>query len=150
MGQTFPGALDIDVHRDKPDVVRVVIRGEIDEATVDQLWHNLMNVLDPDGPTLLELDLAAVSFCDCTGLSEFLAIRRIAARSGCDVTITAAGRPVESLLSRLGAGEAFGYPDPSADATHVMAPRWQRWLRLSKPIRSGRPGPDPARPAQAR
>jgi anti-anti-sigma factor len=131
MGQTYLGALDIGIYRDKPDAVRVVVRGEIDEATVDQLWHSLLSIFDPDGPNLLELDLAAVSFCDCTGLSEFLAIRRIAAQSGCVVAITAAGRPVESLLSSLGVGEAFGYPDPSADATHVTASRWQRWLRLS-------------------
>jgi anti-anti-sigma factor len=150
MSQTYLGALDIDIHRDKPDAVRVVVRGEIDEATVDQLWHSLLAVLDPDGITLLELDLAAVSFCDCAGLSEFLAIRRIAAQSGCEVTITAAGRPVEALLSSLGVGKTFGYPDPSADTTHVTAPRWQRWLRLNGRNRSGHPDPDSARPAQSR
>ncbi len=119
-----------------PTVARVVVVGEVDLATAAVLRNRLLSVLQDRNPTVVDVDLAGVTFLDCTGLGALVAGYNTAVRSGCQLRVSHTqpfvGRVLEvtGLLSVLTApierreplSPESGYR-PSATAT-VSQPPW--------------------------
>ncbi|MET8948552.1 STAS domain-containing protein [Streptomyces sp. NPDC004542] len=107
-----PCRAEVAVERDgaRPSVM---VRGELDFDACGWLQRDLDDVLSRsvDGITL---DLGAVHFCDCAGLSILLTLRRQALEQGKTVTVRSSSPMVERLLDLTGTGGLFGPPAPSA------------------------------------
>jgi anti-anti-sigma factor len=71
-----------------PGTVRVAVTGEVDIATATVLRDRLLGVLDGQRPSVLEIDLAGVTFLDCAGLGALVAARNAAVRSGRQMWVT--------------------------------------------------------------
>ncbi|MBG0814560.1 STAS domain-containing protein [Planomonospora sp. ID82291] len=90
----------------RPPHTVVALHGEIDVATAPALRRRLLNTLQ-HSTDLLVLDLSAVSFCDASGLSVLVDVRRRAMASGITVRIAAPRPPVARLLHVTGLDRAF-------------------------------------------
>jgi anti-anti-sigma factor len=90
---------------------RVTVSGEIDHDTAPPLKAALTRALGDRGD-LLEVDLAAVHFCDCSGLSVLLYIRACAEDCGVTLTLTRAGSAVLRLLALTETRALFTLTDP--------------------------------------
>ena len=62
--------LHLDTSYPSPDTARVAVTGEVDLATSAALHSRLLAVLHGQAPAVLEVDLAGVTFLDCTGVSR--------------------------------------------------------------------------------
>lgn len=109
-----PLALSAQLHLDmsvpSPAAARVAVTGEVDLATADALRDRLLAVLQEHGPALLGVDLAGVTFMDCTGIGALVAVRNIAFRTGCQVRITRPQPMVRRILEVTGLLGVFTAP----------------------------------------
>jgi anti-anti-sigma factor len=71
-----------------PSTVRVAVVGEVDLATAHLLRDRLLGVLREQAPAVLDVDLAGVTFLDCTGISALVAVRNAAMNTGRQVRVT--------------------------------------------------------------
>jgi anti-anti-sigma factor len=94
--------LRIDTSCPLPAFVRVAVVGEIDLATAGVLHDGLRSVLSAQLPHRVEIDLAGVSFMDCTGLTVLVATRDAALLTGCQLRITNPQRIVRRVLELTG------------------------------------------------
>lgn len=77
--------------------VRLLISGEIDMATAEQIPAATEEVL-AGRPTRIEVDLAGVGFLDSSGLRHLLTAHRIAADNGTDLRlVNVTGAPLRVL-----------------------------------------------------
>lgn len=92
-----------------PDPVTVLVAGEIDLACSDEFTAYLCRALDayPQG---IELDLAAVGFCDCRGLTAMLTAQASARRLGRYFALGPHSPIVARLLELTGARSALATP----------------------------------------
>lgn len=95
-----------------PGTVRVAVAGEIDLSTTGVLHAGLLAALSAQLPERLEVDLAAVTFMDCGGITVLVAVGRAAARTGCRLRIANPQPIVRRVL------DLTGY---SASVPHVSA-----------------------------
>jgi anti-anti-sigma factor len=68
--------------------IRVAVVGDVDLATAGTLRDGLLGILSTRRPGSIEINLAKVSFIDCTGLSVLVVTRQAALRAGCQLRIT--------------------------------------------------------------
>ncbi|MGW1506753.1 ANTAR domain-containing protein [Streptomyces mirabilis] len=87
----------------------VVVAGELDIDTEQALQHALREAL-AQSLHGLDLDLAGVDFCDCSGLNILLHIRRLALAEAKTVRIQTAGTAVEHLLTLTRTWPLFPHP----------------------------------------
>ncbi|WP_314408733.1 anti-sigma factor antagonist [Streptomyces sp. DSM 40484] len=90
-------ALKVETHR-TGERITVVATGEIDMDTCPALRHTLGEAL-AESVRGVDLDLAGVDFCDCSGLNVLLLVRRRASADGKTVAVRSASRAVERLLT---------------------------------------------------
>ena len=81
-------------------MARVTVVGEIDLATVSLFRDRLIGVLHDQTPAVVDIDLAGVSFLDCTAIGALVAVRNIAVQAGCQMRI-ARPRPFISRVLEL-------------------------------------------------
>ncbi|MFD7602275.1 ANTAR domain-containing protein [Streptomyces mirabilis] len=90
----------------------VAVAGELDIDTEQALRYALREALAQSLHGLdLDLDLAEVDFCDCSGLNILLHIRRLALAEAKTVRIQTAGTAVEYLLTLTRTWPLFSRPD---------------------------------------
>jgi|GEM_PF-492121 len=70
-----------------PGTARVAVTGEIDLATAPAFRETLLGVLHTHGPAVLDIDLAGVTFLDCTGIGALVAVRNAAVHAGSHVRV---------------------------------------------------------------
>jgi anti-anti-sigma factor len=80
--------LHLDTSRPAPSTVRVAVVGEVDLATAHVLRDRLLGVLREQAPAVLDVDLAGVTFLDCTGIGALVAVRNAAMHTGRQVRVT--------------------------------------------------------------
>jgi anti-anti-sigma factor len=80
--------LHIDTTYPSPATARVAVAGEIDLATAAVLRDRLLSVLRDEAPSMLGVDLAGVTFLDCTGINALVAVRNAAVRTGRQMRVT--------------------------------------------------------------
>ena len=79
-----------------PDVVTVVVTGEVDLDTAPAVRYEVLRHLHEG--TSVALDLGAVTFMDSTGLHVLLATTRRAAEVGSDLQLARVSARVQRLL----------------------------------------------------
>ena len=99
--------LHIDTTYPSPATARVAVSGEVDLATAHVLRDRLLGVLRDQGPTTLSVDLAGVTFLDCTGLNALIAARNAAARTGRRMRVTHLQPIVRQVLDLTGLLDVF-------------------------------------------
>ena len=81
-------------------VCTLILGGDLDLLTADQFLQHAARVLD-DRIERLVLDLAGVTFLDCSGVRA-LAIATCFAPSGCPVIIRSLSHPARRIITALG------------------------------------------------
>ena len=94
--------LRIDTSYPSPGTARVTVLGEIDLSNSDVLRAGLLNVLSALHPRHIEVDLAGVTFMDCSGLTVLVVAGKVAARTGCRLRITNPQPVVRRILDLTG------------------------------------------------
>lgn len=103
------------------DRTAVAVHGELDLAACGKVESGLHDALNRSFRGL-DLDLGAVSFCDCSGLNMLLRLRRRAAAQGKTVVIVSRSRAVERLLELTEARGLFVSPGPHPDPAPYPSP----------------------------
>jgi anti-anti-sigma factor len=86
----------------------VAVVGEVDLATAPSLRTALLGLLtDKDRPTALVVDLDAVTFLDCAGLSALVAVRNVAVDTGRPMRLTNPRPIVRRVLDLTGLSDVF-------------------------------------------
>jgi anti-sigma B factor antagonist len=112
-------------HRGQRSVLR--LQGELDAANEDQLRCAIRTVLDQHGPHVLVLDLSALGFTDCAGLSAIMWAHKHLAGRGHELVLTGIQPSVRRLLNLTGLNRYLHLSTPETPlVTHVDAcPRHQ-------------------------
>ena|SRR2546430_2125134 len=93
--------------------VAVRCSGEIDVETGPELRKALKAAL-AEGPERITVDLAGVTFCDCTGLGLLVGVRRRAQAAGVEFEVTGVTSPTVAKLIRIfGLAELLGVKWPA-------------------------------------
>jgi anti-anti-sigma factor len=138
------------------DRLAVTVSGELDLDSDPLLQQTLNKALDR-ATKGLELDLAGVDFCDCSGLNVLLDVHDRARLSGKQVTLSATSRAVQRLLTLTNtlplftqdpAGGSAG-PAPNATTTQPAHPADERAAPGTPPVHETRhhPATDHAEPS---
>lgn len=96
--------LEVEIVRGAADA-RMLVRGEIDIATVGQLEHARTKLLAEKPPSLV-IDLRAVEFIDSSGLRFLLETQSFAARDGWSLQVV---KPLPSAMGALTVSGADRY-----------------------------------------
>lgn len=88
-----------------PCTCRVTVAGELDVATAPEVRTALCTVLA--GHRHVVIDLGALQFCDCAGLSVLLAIARAAHHQGVDLRLSAVPHSLARIMRLLGTHGLF-------------------------------------------
>ena len=102
---TDEAPLDIDVTTDG-DAVRIRLSGELDVHTAPDLAAALTAAQD-DGATVIEIDAAALKFCDSSGIQVLVQARERAVADSGRFSLSGVHGSVEKVLSVTGLLELF-------------------------------------------
>jgi anti-anti-sigma factor len=102
--------LHIDTSYPSPATARVAVAGEVDLATASALRERLLRVLHDRSPDLIDVDLAGVTFLDCTGLGALVAVRNAAVQVGQQVRVSHPQPIVRRVLEVTGLLGVFTAP----------------------------------------
>ena len=94
--------LRIDTSCPKPGTARVAVVGEIDLSNSDVLQARLLHVWSSMHPHHIEIDLAGVTFVDCSALTVLVVLGQAATRAGCRLRITNPQPIVRRVLDLTG------------------------------------------------
>jgi anti-sigma B factor antagonist/stage II sporulation protein AA (anti-sigma F factor antagonist) len=107
-------------HRGQRSVLR--LQGELDAANEDHLRCAIRTVLDQRGPHVLVLDLSALGFTDCAGLSAIMWAHKHLGRRGHELVLTGIQPFVRRLLNLTGLNRYLHVSTPETPlVTHVDA-----------------------------
>ncbi|WP_063997183.1 STAS domain-containing protein [Streptomyces phaeochromogenes] len=129
--------LTLSVHRhDTDNRTLVTLTGEIDLNSAPLVHASLERCLH-DGVRAIDVDVTAVTFCDCSGLNAFLYALLRTASAGGSLRLVHPSPALERLVTLTGSGSLFlTLPDalggnrppsqlpPLYEATHRLAPIW--------------------------
>jgi anti-sigma B factor antagonist len=108
-----PRPLTLDRH-DKKNRALLTLTGEIDLDTAPALRDALARCLH-DGVRTIDVDLSAVTFCDCSGLNTFLEAALLTGAAGGSLRLHHPGRAVVRLFTLTGCDALFsGFPGSPA------------------------------------
>jgi anti-anti-sigma factor len=102
--------LNIESSVSSPAMLRVAVTGEIDLANAAALRERLLRVLYQHRPDLLDVNLAGVTFMDCTGVAVLVGVRNAAIQAGCRMHITDPQPIVSRVLQLTGLLRVFTDP----------------------------------------
>jgi anti-sigma B factor antagonist len=68
-----------------PETVIVAVTGEVDLATAPALHNELLAALNDHAPAVVDIDLSACTFLDCSGISVLVSAHATAQASGCQM-----------------------------------------------------------------
>jgi anti-anti-sigma factor len=102
--------LHLDTSYPSPGTARVAVIGEVDLATAPALRNRLLHVLHEQTPAVLDVDLAGVTFLDCTGVSALVAVRNAAVHAGRQMRVTHLQPIVRRVLDVTGLLGVFTTP----------------------------------------
>lgn len=100
--------------------VFIAIHGEIDVHTAPRLTRALADAMDNAPQPRVLVDMAAVEFCDSTGVNALLTGMRQARRQGGDVELVAPCSTVRKVLAITGLDTVFAIHAESG-AVHAVA-----------------------------
>lgn len=92
---------------ESPGEVRLILRGELDAATVEAADGTLRELLDRDLDRVI-LDLTELEFMDSTGVKLLIDGRDAASKLGVEIVLAYDEGVVERVLTVSGVAELFG------------------------------------------
>jgi anti-sigma B factor antagonist len=93
---------------EQPDPPQLLLSGEIDIATGEDLRAAGIRAVDSLGPAgLLEIDMSEVTFIDSSGLGALVSIRNAAEASGRSVALRIVSPTIIRLFELTGLQDAF-------------------------------------------
>lgn len=93
------------------------ITGDLDHETAPELRKTIDNLTLTSGQ-LLVLDLAALKFCDSSGITALLAARNLATEQGGGIALAAVPANTARILRIVGLDRVFNiHPDTAAATT---------------------------------
>lgn len=95
--------------------VVVAVAGEIDMATAPDLHAVILDALAVHRPAVIDVDLSACTFLDCSGIRVLLAAHTTAQASGCQIWVRHPRRFVRLVLDVTGLLNMFTAPDDGPD-----------------------------------
>lgn len=104
---TVSTQLDLDISWPSPLTSRVAAVGEVDLATAHLLRARLLGLLREHRPAVIDVDLAGVTFLDCTGISALVAVRNAAVRAGREFRVSHPQPIVSRVLELTGLLDVF-------------------------------------------
>jgi anti-anti-sigma factor len=107
---TMSAQLHIDTSYPSAVTARVAVVGEVDLVTTPVLRERLLRVLRDRRPDLLDVDLAGVTFLDCTGLGALVAVRNAAVQAGGQIRVSHPRPIVRRVLEVTGLLGVFTAP----------------------------------------
>ena len=115
-GPNGPQFTIITEHHGRRSVLKLL--GELDVCSADYLRRAVGAVLEQHDPQSLTMDLSALTFTDCAGLSVLVWARKCLAERGHEFVITGSQPPVRRMLALTGLATYLGLsaPDDVADA----------------------------------
>ncbi|MEV6758503.1 STAS domain-containing protein [Streptomyces sp. NPDC051214] len=91
--------------------VTVIVRGELDLDTCQQLRPDLLRALSRSAQGI-DLHLREVAFCDCSGTNLMLELRRLALRQGKSVTVLSSSPAVDRVFALTAIRDLFEPSEP--------------------------------------
>jgi anti-anti-sigma factor len=102
--------LHLDTSWPSPSTARIAAAGEIDLATAHLLRDRLLGVLRERASTVVDVDLAEVTFLDCSAINALVAARNAATQVGCQVWVSRPQPIVHLILEATGLLGVFTGP----------------------------------------
>ncbi|GII24855.1 STAS domain-containing protein [Planosporangium mesophilum] len=102
------------------DEVVVVVTGELDCATADQLRTAITALLNRGDVHAIGLDLRGLGFIDSTGIGTLVVAQRISAQVGVRLRLTAVSAFAARVLGVLGVDVILGLPPARIDTTALV------------------------------
>ena len=100
-----PTFLDVTTSEPRHGTVRVAAVGEIDMNSAPRLHRAVLDALAAH-PSLIEVDLAGVTFMDSSGINTLIECRRHA--GGAELRVINPARPVRRVLTVTGLARVLG------------------------------------------
>jgi anti-anti-sigma factor len=98
--------LSIGVETPEPEVVRLVLDGDLDYETVSELTGLTL----PDGYRRLDADLSGVTFLDSSGLAALIRLHRRAEQDGAAMRVVALTPYLRDVLRMTAMDRLFALP----------------------------------------
>jgi anti-anti-sigma factor len=133
---SFPQLTIITEHHGPRSLLK--LSGELDLCSADDLHRAVGTVLEQHDPQSLTMDLSALTFADCAGLSVLVWARDCLAERGLELVVTGSQPIVRRLLAVTGLTAYLGLR-----ATDRQAPRL---AAAPPPSRAGGGAPEAAAP----
>lgn len=112
--------LNLTTNCPSPGRVVVALAGEVDMATAPALHYALLEALITHTPVVLDVDLSACTFLDCSGIRVLVAVHATGQAAGCQVWARYPQRLVRLVLEVTKLLSRFTEPPAmTADATAV-------------------------------
>lgn len=109
-----PTPLHLSTRHTSLGTVVVAVAGEVDMATAPALYAALTDALATHRPAVLDVDLSACTFLDCSGIRVLLAAHATAQAGGCRMWARYPQRLVRLVLEVTNLLDMFTAPDDAA------------------------------------
>jgi anti-anti-sigma factor len=103
-----------------PNVMRVVLRGELDLSRT-LLLDSELKAVEALKPRALVIDLRGLDFVDSSGIARLLGAKRRAMRGGWQLLIVRGGEAIQRIMTMAAMDRALRFIDDPSDALAAMA-----------------------------
>lgn len=108
---TTPSHMQLETRCAAPGTVIVTVAGEVDMATAPALYTALVTALSDHAPTVIDIDLSACTFLDCSGIRALVSARATATAGSCQMWARNPQRLVRRVLEVTGLLDVLTAPD---------------------------------------
>ncbi|HYN96906.1 MAG TPA: STAS domain-containing protein [Pilimelia sp.] len=98
------------------DVLDVALHGEIDYTNADLVGDRACHAIERDGPAVVRMDLAGVTFVDSSGIGVLVRVMKAARQAGAQYRVDGTTAPVYGQLQMTGLTDLFPVQEPPATA----------------------------------
>jgi anti-anti-sigma factor len=112
---TAPAWLHLQTRHGPSGTVVVAVAGEVDMATAPGLHAALLDALAVHRPAVIDVDLSACTFLDCSGIRVLIAAHTTAQASGCQMRVSHPRCLVRLVLEVTGLLDMFTALDDGPD-----------------------------------
>ena len=102
--------LAIEIRRPTPRAFTIVLSGEIDYDSAQDVRHNISLALAAGDVDVIDLDVAGVTAIDTAGVGTLVVARRICREYGIDMHMNNPSPLMTKQLAALGAARVLGVP----------------------------------------
>lgn len=105
-----------------PGTARLAVAGQVDLTTAPALRMRLLALVNVHRPAAIDINLAKVTFLDCSGVGVLIEVRNTAEPRGCQVRISHPQPIVARVLDVLGLLGLFTAPTRPSEPPPGAAP----------------------------